>query len=117
MASRFSSTAESIFLTSLQSTRTRPPPPIQPASLPIQPGALGPVAGADEDRDDFWCLARAAFDREVVDLAAASAVLVEQLAVEHVQADVDLAAAQSWPTFVSTINGTAVSATTMITTR
>src|SRR5437667_367096 len=62
-------------------------------------------------------LARATFDREVVDVAAAPPVLVEQLVVEHLQTDVDLDAAQFWPTFVSSISGTAVSATTMITTR
>jgi hypothetical protein len=33
------------------------------------------------------------------------------------QADVDVAAAQFWPTFVSSIKGMAVSATMMITTR
>ena len=91
-------------------TRTWPPPPIQPASRPIQPGALPPVAGPDEDRDDLGHLARAAFDREVVDVAAAAAVLVEQLVVEDVQSEVELAAAQFWPAFVRIISGIAVSA-------
>ena len=94
-----------------------PPPPIQPASRPIQPARGAPVARPDEDRHDLRHLAGAALDRKVVDVAAAAAVLVEQLVVEDVQADVELAAAQFWPAFVRIISGIAVSATTMITTR
>ena len=76
-----------------------------------------PVAGPGEDRDDLRHLAGAAFDRQVVDVAAAAAVLVEQLVVEDVQSDVELGAVQFWPAFVRIINGIAVSAITMITTR
>ena len=79
--------------------------------------ALGPVAGAAEDRDDFGHLTGAPFDREVVDVAAAPSVPVEELVVENVQADIDLPGSQFWPTFVRIINGIAASATIPITTR
>src|SRR5207247_6015752 len=83
-----------------------------PAGEPTDPaGALRPVARTHEDRDHL-----VAVDREIVDVAAPPPVLVEQLPVEHLQPDVDLLA-QFCPTFVSTISGTAVSATKMITTR
>src|SRR5436190_20706168 len=64
-------------------------------------GTLRPPAGADEDRDHF-----VAFDSEIADVSTASAVPVEQLAVEHRQRDVHLLA-QFSPTFVSTTSGTA----------
>src|SRR5438876_1222436 len=85
------------------------------------PPAAGPRCASDAFRPTLRPvirrLARPALDREVVDVAAAASVLVEQLVVEHVQRDVDLRAAQFWPAFVSTISGIAVRATTMITTR
>ena len=68
-------------------------------------------------RDDLGGLSGAAFDREVVDVAAASSVLVEDLVVEDVQSDVELGAVQFWPAFVRIISGIAVNATIMITTR
>jgi hypothetical protein len=37
--------------------------------------------------------------------------------VEHMQADIQLCGCQFWPAFVNTINGIAVTATRMITTR
>ena len=92
-----SSTAEST-LRDLRPGDTDAPPAADPArELPDPAGALSPVAGPNEDRDDFGRPARASFDREVVDLAAAAAILVEELVVEQLQADVDLLPLNSVP--------------------
>src|SRR5438876_12452689 len=59
-----------------------------PAREPAdESGALRPVAGADEDRDHVVAL-----DGQVVDVAAAPPVVVEKLTIQHLQADVALAA-------------------------
>ena len=89
-----------------------------PAREPPDPArARPPVAGPDQQRNDARRLPGAALDREVVDVAAPAAVLVEQLVVEHVQSDVELVAAQFCPAFVRIISGIADTATTTITTR
>ena len=77
---------------------------------------MRPVAGAGEDRDDEGALAWSAFDREVVDVAAASPFVVEELVIEDVSADMELAH-QFCPTLVISIKGIAEIAITMITIR
>ena len=60
-------------------------PAPDPAGQAADPArARPPVARADQDSDDFGHFARATFDREVVDVATAPPVLVEQLVVEDV---------------------------------
>ncbi len=78
--------------------------------------ALAPVAWPDKDCDNFGDIPNAALDCQVVDFAAAPPVLVEKLAVEDAQSDLDLLA-QFWPTFVKIIRGTADSEIPAITTR
>ncbi|MHB8649065.1 MAG: hypothetical protein ACYDBR_02645, partial [Gaiellaceae bacterium] len=68
-----------------------PDPAREPAD---QTRALPPVAGAAEDLDHLRYLADTSFDREVVNVAAPPPVLVEQLVVKDVQADIDFLAAQ-----------------------
>ena len=81
-----------------------------------QARTLRPRSRAREDRDHLEPFAGTAFERELVRIAAASLLRVEQLMVDDVQAEVD-GLAQFWPTFVRTSNGTALIEMTMITTR
>jgi hypothetical protein len=80
-------------------------------------GAWSPVAGAYENRDHFGGFTGAAFDREIIDVAAAATAFVDQLMVEDMQPDVELSVPQFCPAFVMIINGTALNATTAMTTR
>lgn len=80
-------------------------------------GALAPVAGTDEESDDLGAVARAAFDREVVDVAAAAPLAVEELVVEDVAADDDPPGCQFCPALVRIMRGIAVTATIAMTTR
>ena len=89
----------------------------QPGGDPSEhSGAVPPDVGPAEDGDHFELFTGVALECEIVDLAAASVLGVEQLMVEDVQPEVDCLA-QFWPTFVRIISGTAVSAITMITSK
>ena len=93
------------------------PPASQPRGDPADDTRTRtPDSGAAQDRDHFEVPARCALERDVVDLAAAPAVGVEQLTVEQVETEVDRLR-QFCPTFVRIMSGMAVTAITMITTR
>ena len=77
---------------------------------------MRPVAGPGEDRDHEGALTRPTLDGQVVDVAAATAFVIEELVIENVSADMELAH-QFWPTLVMSIRGIAVIAITMITIR
>ena len=77
--------------------------------------ALRPGTRPDADRGNARGFAGPAFEFEIVDVAAASPVAIEDLVVEDLQCDVDFG--QFWPTFVRIISGIAVNATTMMTAR
>ena len=111
MAVRRRCTAESIFATSFHGMRTRPEPPSRPASRPSQPARVAQYPGPERIATTSGTL-----DREVVDVAAAATVLVEELVVENVMADVNLLH-QFCPTFVISISGMAATAITRITIR
>src|SRR5512133_1635589 len=81
-----------------------------------QPRAPSPDSRPAEDRNDLQLLARPAFEREIVDIAAPPVFRVQQLTIDQVQSEVDRLA-QFWPAFVRMSSGTAVSATSTITTR
>src|SRR5207253_2278391 len=78
-----------------------------PAGEAADPAGTGsPVAGPDENRDYFGGVTGAAFDREVINVAAPPTVLVDELMVEDVEGDVELSLHQFCPAFVMIISGT-----------
>jgi hypothetical protein len=81
-----------------------------------QTGSSFPRARSAQDRHDLQRTARIALEFEVVRVAAASPLGVEELAVHEVESDVD-GVAQFWPTFVRIISGIADSETMRMTTR
>jgi len=75
-----------------------------------------PGTGPAEDCDDFQLFTRPPFESEVVDVSAPTVPRVQQLAIDNLQSKDDRPA-QFWPALVRMSSGTAVNATTMITTR
>src|SRR4029079_845234 len=62
-----------------------------PAGEPSQQAcSVRPHARAAQDRDDLGVLAGTAFDGEVVDVAAAAAVSIEELVIEHAEGEIEL---------------------------
>ena len=98
--------------TSSQGILVRPPPPIQLASRPIHPARCGHTPGPTRIAVTRAVSPGPPSILDVVDVAAAAAVAVEDLVVEHLESDVDLG--HSWPTFVRIIKGIADSATAMM---
>jgi hypothetical protein len=79
-------------------------------------GARTPDIRAAQDRDDLELLSRSTLERQIVDLATAAILRVDQLPVDDAESEVDRVA-QFWPTFVRISNGTAVREMITITTR
>jgi len=93
------------------------PTATDPGSEPAeQASTCAPDTRAAENCDELELLARISLECQVVGLAAAALLRIEQLVVEHVQTEIDLLA-QFWPRFVRIISGIADSAITMMTTR
>jgi hypothetical protein len=75
-----------------------------------------PHARAAEDRDDFGVFAGSSLDDEVVHVAAAAPVAVEELVVEHAEGEIELFA-HDCPTLVRIIRGIAESDTARMITK
>src|SRR6266550_3480999 len=81
-----------------------------------EPRAPTPRTRSAEDRDHLQLFAGTAVESEIVDVAAPPVLRVQQLAIDELQTEDDRLA-QFWPALVRMSSGTAVNATTMITTR
>ena len=68
--------------------------------------STAPDGGAAEDRHDLSRLTRPAFNGEIIDFAATTALAVEQLVVENAKREIELFA-HDCPTLVRTISGIA----------
>ena len=87
------------------------PPASDPGGdAPEEAGSPAPDPGPAEDRHDLRIVARAALDDEIVDVAAAASLAVDQLVVEDAEREIEFFA-HDCPTFVRIMSGIAESDT------